>query len=201
MEREEQQRKTIKTVYTEIVRKMIDKDFAFPEGGKVNIALSKFVKEFSKMCGGEFSTSRLVDYCVFQVHKNRTQPHQRTLAPNAFGKTAIQKYLSMSSKAKSYVEDQWLSEGNLNRAYLNSLICKKEHPQMKYVYMPSEEGTKKRNVNTAVGYVICRTSTLMWSPFSSTCQQCNNADECKQETERQYPELYRLRLEEYGKER
>ncbi len=128
-------------------------------------------------------------------------PTESALAPKTFGTTALQKYLSMSSRAKQYMEDQWLSEANLTRAYLNSLICKKEHPQSKYIYMPSEECTKKRSINTDIGFLICSTSTLMWSPFSPACQICTNVEKCKQETAIKYPELYRIRLEEYGERR
>ena len=106
-----------------------------------------------------------------------------------------------SSRSKQYMEDQGLSEANLTRAYLNSLICKKEHPQSKYIYMPSEECTKKRSINTDIGFLICSTSTLMWSPFSPACQICTNVEKCKKETAIKYPELYRIRLEEYGERR
>lgn len=200
METEERLKKQIKIVYTEIVRKLIDPSFKFPEGGKTDRKLSNFILKFTKMYGGEFSTTRLVDYCVFQIHKNRQSPHQRTLAPNTFGDTALQKYQQMTSKQKTYAEDKWLEEAQLTRTHLNSLISieKKVHPLSKYIYMASEECTKRRCVNTEVGMVICATSTLMWSPFSDTCQQCKNADECKQATATKYPELYRIRIEEYG---
>lgn len=202
MDREERLAKKIKTVYTEIMKRLVDPTFSFPEGGKINRQLFQFVQEFTQTCGGEFNTARLVDYCVFQIHKNRNAPYQRNLAPKTFGVTAFQKYLSMSSKQKKYMEDQWLSEAQLTRAYLNSLICnKEEHPQKKFIYMPSEEGTKKRCINTDIGFVICSTSTLMWSPFSPTCQMCKQADMCKKETANKYPELYRIRLEEYGERR
>lgn len=202
MEKEERLIKKIKAVYTEIIKRLIDPSFSFPEGGKVNRTLSQFIADFSKVCGGEFNTSRFVDYCVFQIHKNRNAQYQHSLAPKTFGATALQKYLSMSSKAKKYMEDQWLSEADLTRVYLNSLISKKqEHPQAKYIYMPSEEGTKKRSINTDIGFVICSTSTLMWSPFSPACQICKNAEKCKQETAIKYPELYRIRLEKYGEGR
>lgn len=201
METEERLRKQIRIVYTEIIRKTIDSSFKFPEGGKADRKLSNFILKFAKIYGGEFSAARLVDYCVFQIHKNRNSPHQHTLAPNAFGDTALKKYHNMSSKQKTYAEDKWLQEFQLTRTYLNSLISvnPKEHPLAKYIYMASEECTKKRCMNTEVGMVICSTSTLMWSPFSNTCQQCNNADECKSATAIKYPELYRIRIEEYGK--
>lgn len=201
MEVEERLTKQIKIVYTEIVRKLIDPSFKFPEGGKTDRILSAFILKFTKMYGGEFSTTRLVDYCVFQIHKNRQSPHQRTLAPNTFGDTALQKYQQMTSKQKTYAEDKWLEEAQLTRIHLNSLISidKRVHPLSKYIYMASEECTKRRCMNTEVGMVICATSTLMWSPFSDTCQECKQADKCKQATATKYPELYRIRIEEYGK--
>lgn len=201
MEKEERLIKQIKKIYTVIVIKMIDPTFTFPEGGKVNRQLLQFISDFSKTCGGTLNSSRMIDYCVFQIHKNRNAQFQRSLAPNALGKTALNKYKELSSKNKSYAEDIWLSENQLTRAYLNSLIIKKEHPQSKYIYMPSEEGTKERGINTKAGFLICSISTLMWSPFSEACQQCNNAEMCKKETEKKYPELYRIRVEKYGETR
>lgn len=199
MENEERFAKKIKIVYTEIIKRLIDPSFIFPGGGKVNKQLSLFITKFSHTYGGECSTSRLVDYCVFQIHKNRDAPYQRKLAANVFGATAFLKYQSMSSKQKTYMEDQWLAEARLTRAFLNSLVNNKQaHPQAKYIYMPSEEVTKKRCLNTDVGFMICSTATLMWSPFSPACQACQHTDKCRKETELKYPELYRIRLEEYG---
>ena len=137
MEKEERLTKQIKTVYTEIAKRLVDPSFSFPEGGQAKRQLSQFIVNFTQICGGEFNTSRLVDYCVFQLHKNRNAQYQRTLAPKTFGTTALQKYLS----------------------------------------------------------------TLMWSPFSPACQICTNVEKCKQETAIKYPELYRIRLEEYGERR
>lgn len=197
MEKEERIAKKIKIIYTEIAKRLIDPSFSFPEGGSVDIRLSQFIKEFSDMCGGRFSYSRMIDYCIFQLHKNRESTFQQRLASTAFGSTALQKYSAMTSCNKNYSEDKWLAKAQLTRTYLNSLIGKQEHPQSKYIYMPSEEGTKKRGLNTDVGFIICSTSTLMWSPFSPSCQQCRNVERCRQETEIKYPELYRIRLERY----
>ena len=200
METEERLKRQIKIVYTEIIKKLVDPSFKFPEGGKVDRKLSGFIQKFSKVYGGEFSTTRLVDYCVFQIHKNRQSPHQQSLAPNTFGDTALKKYQQMASKQKTYAENKWLEEAKLTRSYLYSLISntKKKHPLSKYIYMASEEATKKKCLNTKVGLIICSTSTLMWSPFSETCGQCKNASECKTITSMKYPELYRIRIEEYG---
>lgn len=90
MEKEERLTKQIKTVYTEIAKGLVDPSFSFPEGGQAKRQLSKFIVNFTQICGGEFNTSRLVDYCVFQLHKNRNAQYQRTLAPKTFGTTALQ---------------------------------------------------------------------------------------------------------------
>lgn len=199
METNERILKKIKTVYTEIVRRLIDPSFTFPGGGQPAKQLSIFVEQFTKMCGGELNYDRIVDYCIFQCHKNRTFPHQRGLAPKTFGKTAMNKYRTMASKEKRFMEDKWLAEASLNREYLVRLIVEKEHPMAKYIYMPAEEATKMRGLNTDVGFVICLASTLMWSPFSDTCSVCRHSDKCKKETECRFPELYRLRIERWQK--
>lgn len=198
---EERLIKQIKSIYTEIEKRLVDPSFKFPNGGATNKKLSKWIKDFSNLCGGDINSSRIVDYCIFQIHKNRNAQFQQKLAPNVFGKTALDKYKQMSSREKAFMENQWLSEAQLTRAYLNSLISeqKQEHPQAKYIYMEAEESTKKRCLNTQVGYTICQISTLMWSPFSETCNMCTNAQDCMKETERKYPELYRIRIEKYGK--
>lgn len=67
--KEERLTKQIKTVYTEIAKRLVAPSFSFPEGGQAKRQLSKFIVNFTQICGGEFNTSRLVDYCVFQLHK------------------------------------------------------------------------------------------------------------------------------------
>ena len=101
MENEEYQKRKIRTAYTEIMRRLIDRDFAFPAGGKVNIQLSKFIEQFTAYCGGAFNDARLVDYCVFQIHKNRNAKFQKNLAVTAFGQTAFNKYKAMAGKNKN----------------------------------------------------------------------------------------------------
>ena len=65
----------------------------------------------------------------------------------------------------------------LSRAGLLDLIVdKSEHPKAKFIFVQSEEGTKLRLLNRDVGFVICQTSTLGWSPLSEACAQCNYID-------------------------
>ena len=149
---------------------------------------------------GDITAERIVDYCVFQIHKNRTSQYLQSLSINSFGKTGFNKFVDMSNKSKKYSEDMWLKDSGLSRDYLRSLIeDETEHPQSKYVYMQSEEITKQRFLGSNTGFYICIQSTLLWSPFSETCNKCANVEKCKIETERRYPELYRIRTEEYAK--
>jgi len=188
--------KDIVKVYSKIVKTTIDPKFKFPERGKAIEQLSKFVNKFSVICGGEMNNSRMVDYCIFQAHKNQNSEWQQQLSISSFGDTAIKKYTEMSSKGKSYIEDKWLQSFDLTRSSLLSLIEKAAtHPLEEYIYMKSEEVAKNRFFNSPTGYFLCSTSTLGWSPFSPTCNKCNNVDKCKEMTRETFPELYRIRLE------
>ena len=85
------------------------------------------------------------------------------------------------------------------RARLLALIAdRRKHPLYKFIFPQYEESTKSRALNTDVGYYICGQSTLLWTPFSVSCQQCAKAEACKQRTRQAYPELYRIRTEEFN---
>ena len=75
---------------------------------------------------------------------------------------------------------------------------RRKHPLYKFIFPQYEESTKSRALNTDVGYYICGQSTLLWTPFSVSCQQCVKAEACKQRTRQAYPELYRIRTEEFN---
>ena len=93
MEKEERLTKQIKTVYTEIAKRLVDPSFSFPEGGQAKRQLSKFIVNFTQICGGEFNTSRLVEYCVFEIHKFMNALYERILDPKTFVTIALQYYL------------------------------------------------------------------------------------------------------------
>jgi hypothetical protein len=194
MEREREIRQ-VKIVYTEIVTKLIDKTFRFSLGWKAVSTLSRFLNDLE----GEYGTvtkERIVDFCVFAIYTYR-ESEMRTIQ-KVFGKKTLKRFREVSHR-QTYYENRWLSGAQLTRGSLCALIAdKREHPHAKYIYMESEEGTKKRLLNQESGYLICQISTLGWSPVSETCEQCVFCQECKKETGRKYPELYRIRLE-YGK--
>ena len=75
-----------------------------------------------------------------------------------------------------------------------------KHPLSIFIYPEYEEQTKRRWAAIELGYIICWHSTMMWTPFSPTCQRCINAELCRMHTERVHHELYRIRCEAWKKE-
>lgn len=182
------------TVYTEIIRRLVDPTFRFSQGGATIKTISNFLDLFAKEYG-TVTKERLVDFCVCTAYTYRER--ERWTIKQIFSQSSI-KRLRESKQGKAYYENVWLSSAQLDREYLvNLIIDRKEHPQAKYIYVPSEESTKKRLLNQEVGYLLCQTSTLGWSPLSATCQQCDFINQCKKETQSKFPELYRIRVE-YG---
>lgn len=182
------------TVFTEIQRRLVNPTFRFSQGGAAISTVSKFLDMFAKEFGC-VTKERLVDFCVCTSYAFKSR--EAWTIKQIFGKASIQRLRNIN-KGIVYHENLWLSSAQLSREYLvNLIIDRKEHPQAKYIYVHSEEGSKKRLLNQEVGYVLCQTSTLGWSPISETCKQCKFIEQCKKETERKYPELYRIRVE-YG---
>ena len=193
MASENQIKQTI-TVFTEIQRRLVNPTFKFSQGGATIRTLSNFLDLLAKEFGS-VTKERLVDFCICTAYAFRERTNWTI--KQAFGPAAI-KRLKDKKRGTKFYEDAWLSSAQLSRQYLTNLIIdRSEHPQAKYIYVHSEEATKKRLLNQEVGYLICQSSTLGWSPVSETCKQCNFIESCKQETQRKFPELYRIRIE-YG---
>lgn len=186
-------------VYTKIERKCLHPDFTFPGGGKVSREMETFTKLLLDKFG-EVSDSRIVDYCVCLAHYWRDL--KRQWRPSfSFGPKAIQRYIDFKN-GKRYFEDDWLKDHGLSRSYLESLIMDtSNHPLAKYVYMEAEEVTKSRAQKIGAYMTLCDKSTLLWSPFSPSCQKCEQVDKCRQYTNNIYPELYRIRLEKWQKKK
>ena len=193
MESEKWVKKTMK-VFSEIEKKLVDSSFRFSQGGSTARVLTKFIVLFEKEFGA-VTKERLVDFCICTAHayKNR----ESWTVNQAFGPSSI-KRLKESKRGARYYEDKWLEEGGITREALIQLIAdRSEHPLARYIFLQSEEQTKKRLLNRPVGFAICQSSTLGWSPLSESCGDCNFIEQCKRETDRKYPELFRIRVE-YG---
>ena len=179
-------------IFTRIATSLINPDFRFPNGGAAIRVVTQALEGLEKKCGG-LSRRRIVDYCVSSAYVFKDRGSEWTIK-QALGSKSIKRF--GTDKGLRYYEDQWLSNANITREDLISLIeDRSQHPQAKYIYLPMEEPTKRRGLNTEAGYILCQTSTLGWSPESECCVQCNYAEKCKIETSKKYPEIYRLRIE------
>lgn len=181
-------------VFAEIQKKLVDPTFKFSQGGATIKVLSNFLNLFGQEYG-TVSKERLVDFCVYAAHIFKHI--KRASIKQIFGPSSVKRFRN-NNRNDRYHEDRWLSSVQLSREYLVNMIAdRQEHPQAKYIYVEAEEYSKKRLLNTEIGYVLCQTSTLGWSPVSETCNKCTFTQQCKKETQSKYPELYRIRLE-YG---
>ena len=195
MEKEEQIKwaEKIRLVYCEI-QKYCDKGFRFPRGAAGRKQLAEFVMLFQNKYGS-ITNERIVDYCIYTAYAFRGRT---VTVKQLFSKPALTRF-AKKLPGSVYYEDKWLYSKTLTRDYLmNFAKDRQEHPQQKYLYVPSEEASKSRMLNQQIGFYLCQSSTLGWSPLSPVCGKCNFVDECKNETQKKYPELFRLR-EEYGK--
>lgn len=195
MEKEYLVKQTLR-MFNEIVNKLIRPGYRLPKGGEPKrIMLAAFQRLEKKY--GALTCPRIVDYVVCAAHAFRDRGDNWKLN-QVFGPKSMERY--NSDKGRVYYEDRWLKSENLTRAALMDMIIDRSvHPKAKYIFIPSEEGTKLRLLNALAGFAICQTSTLGWSPLSEACTQCNFIKQCKDETQKKYPEIYRLRTE-YGKE-
>lgn len=179
-------------VFTQIAVNLINPGFRFSNGGAPIRIVTQALERLEKKCGG-LSRERIVDYCVSSAYAFKNRGTEWTIN-QAFGPKSVQRY--NSDKGLRYYENKWLASENITREDLMSLIeDRSQHPQAKYIYLPMEEATKARALNSDAGFLICQSSTLGWSPESECCNQCRFTEECKIETNRKYPEIYRLRLE------
>lgn len=183
--------KQLKTVYTEIIKRLVDPLFQFSEGGATNKTLANFlglmVEQF-----GSVTESRLVDVCIYIAYIYR---ESQLPIKSRFGKASLKRFTE-SKRGQRYYENEWLATKELSRDSLLSLIFTSgEHPMTDYLYMPAEEDRKKRLHNQRSGFLLCQISTTGWSPLSKACQECVFTEDCKKETEKNFPELFRLRLE------
>lgn len=179
-------------IFAQIATSLINPQFRFSNGGAPIRVVTQALERLEKKCGG-LSRERIVDYCVSTAYVFKNRGTDWTIN-QAFGPKSTQRFTT--DKGLRFYENRWLASANITREDLMSLIeDKSKHPQSKYIYLPMEEPTKRRMLNRDAGYLICQTSTLGWSPESECCSQCKFAEECKIETSKKYPEIYRLRLE------
>lgn len=189
-------------IFTHLMRDTINRNFVFPGGGIAKKTVGNCIDSLENAYKGELTIERLIDFCVCQVYsvsQYNKDLLKRWNVSHSFGNKAFLRFCQYT-KGKRYFEDVWLKDKNLSRSDLLDLFReKKSHPLQKFVNPEYEESTKKRMLNSEVGFYICRISTLLWNPFSESCGVCKSAEQCKQVLQLKYSELYRLRIEESTK--
>lgn len=185
----------VMTVWSKVATTMLNPSFKFSGGGATMRTIGRFLDMMESEFGA-ITPDRLVDFSICTAYAYRSVP--KWTIKQIFGQASIQR-LRSRKHGTTWYEDQWLQDKCLNRDSLIKLIAdRSEHPQAKYIYVASEEPTKLRLLNKHVGYMVCQTATLGWSPKSAACTACNFVEKCKAETQQKFPELYRIRLD-YGK--
>lgn len=184
-------------MFYEIASKLIYPGYRFPQGGEstrvMRTALQRLEKKY-----GTLTAQRIVDYIICSAHAFKDRGSSWKLN-QVFGPKSMERF--NTDKGRVYYENKWLESEDLSRAsLLNLIVDRSEHPKAKFIFVPSEEGTKMRLLNREVGFVICQTSTLGWSPLSEACSECEFVEKCKQETQNKYPEIFRLRIEYVNKQ-
>lgn len=206
MELQKQVIKVLKLVET-VVKAVIDANWELPHRESAEIQFQKGLKELPAVFGlNAIDPERVVDYMVYQLYRVRQYLEQGGWQSNwFFSQYAKEKYkkqfLSETGKTgMNYYINLWLEEGGLNRQILTNMIQPpRENPLARLVYLEAEEPIKERFLNSEDGLALCLSSTTGWSPFSPTCNKCDNRMQCEEFTAIKYPELMRYRKEaKYG---
>lgn len=184
-------------MFHEIVVKLIHSGYRFPQGGEPTRVMRTALQRVEKKYGA-LTAQRIVDYVVCSSYAFKDRGSDWKIN-QVFGPKSIERF--NSDKGRMYFENKWLESGDLCRtSLLNMIVDRSEHPKAKFIFVPSEEGTKQRLLNREVGFAICQTSTLGWSPLSAACSECDFVAKCKTETQKKYPEIFRLRIEYVSKQ-
>ena len=193
--------KKVASLFATISKKVYEEPYHLPGGGK-NLSIVKNGLMLLEKEYGSLTEERIADYCIAMIHYRYKDGDTKFPTLNLiFGKTSLERYLDFKA-GKKYFEDMWLNDYGLSKSSLLSSISDcKEHPLSKYIYIESEEVTKKRSVANKFGVIFCNRTTTLFTPFSATCESCFDKEKCKRMTQEAYPELYRLRIEQWENQR
>ena len=184
-------------VYRAIMRAALPKAKDFGGGMKERAMMERYVS-FLQNKYKTVTEERIVDYCISMAHYRRnTDP---LFVTTVFCTPSLVRYVEFDYQ-KKYFEDKWMEAHGLTRNGLIALIKNtSKHSLSRYIYMRAEDTTKRRSVERWLGPMFCERSTTMYSPFSPVCRdECKFASTCMIRTQQLYPELLRIRLEEWQK--
>lgn len=75
-------------------------------------------------------------------------------------------------------------------------VKRKDNRQNISKLIPYEERQKKHYLNTLEGLSYCIEFTTLYNPLSSVCKLCTNQESCKQLLSINYPQIYKIRIDE-----
>lgn len=203
---DEKQTERLIRMFSRLVFLTIDRKWRFPTTyrGYAASGVSRFMTRLYPL--DEEPSARIVDFVVYQVYRFReviAEPNSRFQVTWCFSDNAIEKYRKqfIEDEGKSgitYYIDRWLSSFSIDRGRLMEIMePPKENPMRKFIYLQCEDQARSRLHNTEAGYMLCQLRTTGWAPRSALCSSCGFAERCKADTERKYPELTRLRQQDY----
>ena len=189
----------VRLAINKIIITLIGKEYKIPDGGQTLAVIEQGIKRVNQKLFpySDMADDRIIDYLVYHLYLKR-EPRRRFTVNEFFSDYAIVRYRQQfidegGKSGMNYYINQWLRDGDFTK-----MIEKpKPHKMSKFIYMESEELIKKRFINTDMGYMLCQRSTTGWSPRSQYCQICKNVSQCIRATEQKYPELIRLRRQDY----
>lgn len=188
-------------VFTFLMREAVDPQFRFPGGGLAQRTLADCLEKLDDGTG-KLSREKVTDFCICQAYAITFYDKDylsRWKVSHSFGAKALERFRA-SSRARRYYEDVWLKKHGLSREGLSDIIRdRSHHPLAKFIYPEYEDTTKARKAGTEAGLYVCCVSTLMWTPFSPVCRECELGRTCQHMTRQRYPELCRIREEEHRK--
>ncbi len=189
-------------LFSHLVRRTLDAGFRFPGGAAARRAVEGCIVALEERIG-PLDRERVADFCICQVYTlsfTGSGPlRRRWQVTRSFSTAAIERFMADGKGARRR-EDRWLAEHGLARGVLADLVRdRSQHPLAKFIYPQYEDRTKARQAGTEAGLYVCSLSTLLWTPFSPVCRACAMAGACRRMTGSRYPELLRIREEEYAK--
>lgn len=183
-------------LFSYLLRRTLWPEFRFP-GGAVAEQAAEACAAALQHTYGALSAERMAAFCICQgyaISGYGEEYRHRWRPAHSFGVKARERF-DAATPAHRYYEDRWLRGHGLSREGLAAVVERREHPLQRFLFPAWEEPTKRRLLSTEAGYLVCGSSTLLWSPQSPACAGCLHGERCRERTQRLYPELYRLRCE------
>lgn len=192
-------------LYTEFFRQVTyNKDFTFRKLPKDLKIISRFCDWMLKKYKPEqIGIDFLIEFFKFQFSRYAGKQTQ-------YGMNVIMIHWLIGDKAQKAWDEQkyskkWIVKVKLRKnveirlleAFKSQIkIAKKQNNKQSYLKVHQHEETaKKRFFNLKKGFLYCHGTTTLHNPKSDFCNRCNFKQECIISLKAQFPNLYKLRMD------